>query len=104
MQIFTGRAPFQHLPEDELSRAVRDGIRPERPEAGGLWQRGLTNEVWRLLEWCWASEMKSRLRFEGIAQKLENCMRQRPTHDSALAVGLSICYPFDVSHKFVGAA
>lgn len=54
IQIFTEKAPFANLREPEVIGKVgfSDG-RPSRPPQPAE-DRGLTDEVWSLMENCWA--------------------------------------------------
>lgn len=71
-QIFSGEAPFQHLPEEEIRQAVVvDQERPDRPEDDDAVERGLDVKMWTLLERCWADNRTSRPSFQEIAALLE---------------------------------
>lgn len=73
-QIFTGEAPFQHLPEDDIRQVVViECQRPERPEGREAVDRGLTDILWKLLERCWADNRKLRPKFPEITAIFESC-------------------------------
>jgi hypothetical protein len=55
--MFTGHHPFHHLKMDFMVYlAVQKGERPERPLHDPHPTRGLSDEVWHLVQSCWVSE------------------------------------------------
>ncbi|KDR79461.1 hypothetical protein GALMADRAFT_1241402 [Galerina marginata CBS 339.88] len=73
-QVFTGEAPFQHLPEDDIRQVVVvDRERPERPEGTDVVVRGLTDSMWHLIERCWADNRSERPKFEEVAKAIHIC-------------------------------
>ena len=69
-EVLSGKVPFATSVNVMVSRRVLEGDRPERPEGvQGLW---FTNDLWGMLNLCWAAQSKSR---PGIGVAFE-CLEQ----------------------------
>jgi len=69
--VLTGAPPFASQQKPELAcQVVLEGKRPPRPSnSGGL---GITDEIWYLLELCWAKDASSRPVVNHVVRSLEN--------------------------------
>ena len=68
--MLTGAPPFANLQELELvSRVVLEGKRPPRPNNSK--SLGITNEIWYLLELCWAKDAFARPAVNYVVGRLE---------------------------------
>jgi hypothetical protein len=85
-QMFSGSFPFQDIKNEfRFMLEVKQGKRPLRPPHDPSSSRGLTDEVWKLMEECWASHPEDR----PSAAKVVRCIRslchlqadQRPPDD-----------------------
>jgi len=70
LQIFTGTPPFVDTPEAVLCEVVRKGGRPPKPIERVIIQRGLDNDLWRLIKDCWAQQPTSRPAVNDIVRRL----------------------------------
>jgi len=70
-QIYTNEVPLGHVsPGDLRELVVHQNVRPERPDNNEAPQ--LTNEVWRLIERCWAGRAVERPNADVIHSILAN--------------------------------
>jgi serine/threonine protein kinase len=68
-EVLGGKPPFAASADFIVVRKVTDGERPERPEgAQGLW---FTDDLWGMLNRCWAMQPKSRPGIEAVFECLE---------------------------------
>ena len=57
-EVLSGRVPFAQFRHFAVMRRVVDGERPQRPRGvEGAW---FTNDLWRLLNGCWATRPEDR--------------------------------------------
>ena len=50
----TGKPPFCQFPNDAaIISKLHNGVRPERPTAWEVMNRGLSDGLWQLIERCW---------------------------------------------------
>lgn len=70
-QVFTEQIPFSNLRDGEviLEVAVRDG-RPQRPPEPAE-TRGLSDEIWKLIQDCWAVQPEDRPNMTAVAAQVE---------------------------------
>ena len=69
LEVLSGRAPFASYSAHVVTRKVTKGERPGRPEGPeGAW---FTDNLWGMLELCWATRPKSRPSIEAILECLE---------------------------------
>jgi len=63
-EVLSGKVPFAALKDFVVMRKITEGGRPERPEGvQGLW---FTDELWGILNQCWAARSKSRPSIEAV--------------------------------------
>jgi hypothetical protein len=68
-EVFTGRKPFYQHPDHVVVGKVSRGGRPEGPRVEGVvW---FTDDVWEILELCWAPLPQDRLGIEDVLDGLE---------------------------------
>ncbi|EIN12108.1 hypothetical protein PUNSTDRAFT_62220, partial [Punctularia strigosozonata HHB-11173 SS5] len=68
-EIFDGRIPFHDVRIDYVVvLKVKDGVRPSRPTSAR--DLGLDDDLWELIETCWASDPAQRPSMLGILQRL----------------------------------
>ena len=68
-EVLTGRAPFAPLKAYIIVRMVIDGERPGRPGGvNGIW---FTDNLWKMLGLCWATDSHSRPSIEAVLECLE---------------------------------
>jgi hypothetical protein len=68
-EVLSGRVPLYQFMNLVVSGMVFGGRRPGRPEGSeGVW---FTNELWAMLERCWAHQPNDRPGAEGVLQCLE---------------------------------
>jgi serine/threonine protein kinase len=70
-QMFSGRNPFYNLSNAQVLVNVEKGNRPPRPLDDSSRLRGLSDEMWTLIETCWAQEPENRLGVEETVSRLE---------------------------------
>ena len=86
LKMFSGHIPFYHIHSifNVLAR-VKKGQRPIRPTDELSKVRGLTDEVWDLVEICWSSDPTQRLTATDVVEQLLALPNQptdrRPTDD-----------------------
>ena len=85
-QMFSGSFPFQDIRNDfKFMLEVKRGKRPLRPPHDLSSSRGLTDEVWKLMEECWASHPEDRpsaVQVVGSIRSLRHLQAdQRPLDD-----------------------
>jgi serine/threonine protein kinase len=68
-EVLSGKAPFAASMDFIVMRKVIEGERPERPEGvQGLW---FTDDLWGILNQCWAALPKGRPSIEAVLECLE---------------------------------
>ena len=68
-EVLSGKVPFAASVDFVVMRKVTEGERPERPEGTqGLW---FTDDLWRMLNRCWAMESKGRPSIEAVLGRLD---------------------------------
>ena len=59
--MFSGQYPFLNISHEWLiAKAVMEGQRPARPSHDLSRIRGLTDDIWRLIETCWSQDPAKR--------------------------------------------
>ena len=72
-EVLSGRIPFSQFSRYVVIRKVMDGERPERPEGvEGAW---FTDDLWWMLNWCWATRPESRPTVTAVLECLERVSR-----------------------------
>jgi hypothetical protein len=72
--VLTGAPPFASQQKPELAcQVVLDGERPPRPRNSE--SLGITNEIWDLLERCWAKDASSRPAAKHVVHSLERAIK-----------------------------
>ena len=79
-QMFSGIPPFQNFWDYQVMLAVRGGERPVRPSDERSQDRGLIDEVWHIIETCWAQEPLQRPTASQIADQLRG-LPDQPTDE-----------------------
>lgn len=70
LQVFTEAVPFSHLRDGPvLVEVVIHNRRPPRPSEPAM-QRGLDDNMWKLMQDCWANSPTDRPRIDGIVDLL----------------------------------
>ena len=70
LEVLSGRAPLASDKDFIVMRKIIDGERPGRPE--GAW---FTDDLWGMLELCWAARPESRPSVEAILEHLQRISR-----------------------------
>ena len=68
-EVLSGKVPFAALMDIIVQRMIVDGVRPERP--GGVQELWFTNDLWGMLNRCWAAQSKNRPGIGVVLQFLE---------------------------------
>ena len=77
-QIYTEKEPFQHLKSDgQVINAICNGVKPTRPDPRQL----IHDEMWNLLDSCWAFEPMARPTMKDISARLPGIYRARYGRD-----------------------
>ena len=75
LEVLSGRPPLASDKVFIVMRKIMDGKRPGRPEGPeGEW---FTDDLWRMLELCWAARPESRPSIEAVLECLEQVSRAR---------------------------
>jgi len=69
LEVLSGQAPLASDKDFIVMRKIVDGERPGRPE--GLEGAWFTDNLWRMLELCWATRPESRPSIEAVLECLE---------------------------------
>ena len=80
LEVLSGRPPFVSDKDFIVMRKIMDGERPERPEGPeGAW---FTDDIWSMLELCWATRPDGRPSVESALECLERVSRawKPPSH------------------------
>ena len=73
LEVLSGRRPFMSDQDHIVMRKVMDGGRPGKPEGPeGAW---FTDELWGMLEQCWAARPENRPSVEETLECLERVSR-----------------------------
>ena len=68
-EVLSGQAPFASLKDFIVIRKVIDGEHPRRPEgSNGAW---FTDDLWRTIDQCWATQPASRPNIEAVLECLD---------------------------------
>jgi len=68
-EVLSGRLPFSQFGPYIIPRKIMDGERPEKPRgAEGAW---FTDDLWLMLNQCWATQLKSRPSVAAVLECLE---------------------------------
>ncbi|KAF9641993.1 kinase-like protein, partial [Thelephora ganbajun] len=51
LEVFSGKAPFHEVSDNEVVKWVRSGERPNRPTGSDKF--GLSDTLWEVIERCW---------------------------------------------------
>ena len=86
-QVLTGAPPFAGQQGPELAcKVILEGKRPPRPNNSE--SLGITDEIWDLLELCWAKEASSRPTVKDVVDRLEMAAKNR-TEDVVASLSMS---------------
>jgi len=78
-EVLSERVPFAPSGNIVVMRKVLDGERPERPQGeGGAW---FTDELWEMIELCWAGRPRSRPSIEAVFECLGRVPWPLPSTD-----------------------
>jgi hypothetical protein len=76
-QIFSGQVPFHEITNDyRIMTAVREARRPSRPLDNRSRIRGLDDEIWAIVQACWAQDPDRRPTAHQIAERLRSSPTQ----------------------------
>jgi len=70
LQIFSGKPPFDGVPDNEVANWVRSGGRPTRP--GGSANHGLSDTLWDAIQECWDESPELRPRMADVLDCTRN--------------------------------
>ncbi|KAG6824792.1 hypothetical protein H0H92_005822, partial [Tricholoma furcatifolium] len=76
-EVFTGKQPFSgNCNASVIMNKVSKGQRPKRPFSGSASRnfRGLTEDVWALIEACWTAHPMDRPAIDTVIQRLERAL------------------------------
>lgn len=65
-QIFSGKAPFDGISDNEVVKWIRSGERPNRP--AGSERLGLSDALWEITQKCWDDSPELRPRMTDILE------------------------------------
>ena len=82
-EVLGGQAPFAPFSHFIAMRKIMDGERPQRP--GGVEGARFTDDLWRMLNRCWATRPESRPSSSEVLECLERVSRD--TKPPPLGVG-----------------
>ena len=68
-EVLSGRAPFAPFSHYVAMRKVMDGERPQRP--GGAEGAQFTDDLWQMLNQCWATQPEDRPSIPAVLEVLE---------------------------------
>jgi len=68
-EVLGGQAPFTTVNHYVVMRKVVEGERPSRPE--GTERAWFTDDLWRMLNQCWAAQPERRPRITAVLERLE---------------------------------
>ena len=93
--MFSGELPFHEIPRDySVILAVMSGKRPRRPLHDMCRIRGLSNDLWDLIEICWADRPSDRPTASQIMERLyalpHGHVDQRPLDEFDLSLSSRI--------------
>jgi son of sevenless len=72
IEVFTENVPFSDVLNDMfIPVAIRQGLLPTRPESS-VTARGLSDEMWELMNKCWEREPSSRPSMTIIREAIQN--------------------------------
>ena len=84
--MLTGAPPFASRQKSELAcQVVLRGERPHRPKNSE--SLGITDEIWGLLELCWAKEASSRPAADHVVRCLEGAVGHWAAEATAFLLG-----------------
>ncbi|KAF9646799.1 kinase-like protein [Thelephora ganbajun] len=73
LEVLSGKTPFTPLKDLIVMQKVIEGERPARPEgAEGEW---FTDDLWQMLNLCWATRLESRPNIGAVLECLERAPR-----------------------------
>lgn len=98
LQMFSGEIPFFENPYDiQVILGVMRGRRPARPMHELCRTRGISDELWDLIQTCWAQDPTQRPAAEQIMERLRALPNwrddQRPLDD------FSVSFPYQAVHN-----
>ena len=89
LQMFAGQVPFYENPHDvRVMFGVMRGKRPTRPSHELSSNRGLSDEMWDVVETCWTQDPTQRLTAAQVVERLQALpnlpIDQRPLDDFSI--------------------
>jgi serine/threonine protein kinase len=104
LQMFSGEYPFQDISNDfQVIFAVQRGRRPSQPSTDLSRTRCLNDELWHIIEACWAKEPSERPTASEIAKRLRALpnrpVDRRPLDDWIISFPSQIL-PKELGHPF----
>ena len=89
-EMLSGQAPFAPLGRYVVLRKVMDGEHPQRPGgAEGVW---FTNDLWRMLNRCWATRLESRPSSSTVLECLERVSRDTKIPSLGVDRHFGVCW------------
>jgi len=81
-ELYTGAAPFEKETSAVAAQNHGKGKRPEMSEDAR--QRGLTDEIWELLESCWEQKPKKRPAMEEVVRRWQGFVGNNVDSDGVI--------------------
>src|ERR1700679_1894916 len=106
--MFSGEIPFYEDASDmRVILGLINGTRPARPEGDSCRIRGLTNELWDLVETCWTEDPTQRPTATQVVEHLRalpnESVDERPVDDFSIDFPPKALYK-DTEHPFAALA
>jgi serine/threonine protein kinase len=83
-ELMTGGSSYRGMRGDEVSRAVRQGMRPPMPED----PTRMPPDVAEVINYCWAQDPALRPAFPTIALRLQSILSAMESAEVAVSTGL----------------
>jgi hypothetical protein len=90
VQMFSGKVPWSGITGTAVSMKVQRGERPKRSDCNRCLGVEMPDEVWTLLDKCWAHEIARRPGMHDIQEKMT---RLREAHDQQVINNIEIDDP-----------
>ena len=101
VEVFTGKVPFGNMKNESVVIQIASGKRPAKPRAAE--QLGLTMEMWKFVEKCWAGNPKKRPAIDELVRTWEGFVKGHVVSSSGSSGGRPIV-PRDNSRVSVSRA
>ncbi|KAJ7100527.1 kinase-like domain-containing protein [Mycena epipterygia] len=100
-EMFTGNHPFHDIKMDFMVYlAVQKGERPSRPPHDFYPTRGLNDDIWHMIQICWASEPSERPHAGDVVEKLRSLVQSL---DERQLDNFNVSFSSEILHNSVGS-